>query len=137
MRQISADKSPCTSGRITAFQSNMAAFNRLQADITGDVLQRLAEEVLDREELFGVWSRVEHERYLPIADGYLLVLYLPLVQKEALEVYRSATDLIVRIGNFKRSIPLPNSLRHAEIVSARLADQELTVHLREEVPHEK
>ena len=37
-----------TSGRITAFQSNMAAFNRLQADITGDVLQRLA-EVSDTE----------------------------------------------------------------------------------------
>ena len=36
------------SGRITAFQSNMAAFNRLQADITGDVLQRLA-EVSDTE----------------------------------------------------------------------------------------
>ena len=35
-------------GRITAFQSNMASFNRLQADITGDVLQRLA-EVSDTE----------------------------------------------------------------------------------------
>lgn len=109
-----------------------------ETDICGqESLQRLAEEVLDRQELFSVRPRVEHERYLPAADGYLLILYLPLVQKEALEVYRSATDLIVRIGNFKRSIPLPNSLRHAEIVSARLADQELTVHLREEVPHEK
>ena len=35
-------------GRITGFQSNMASFNRLQADITGDVLQRLA-EVSDTE----------------------------------------------------------------------------------------
>lgn len=29
-------------GRITAFQSNMASFNRLQADITGDILQRMS-----------------------------------------------------------------------------------------------
>lgn len=35
-------------GAITAFQSNMAAFNRLQADISGDVLQRLG-EVSDTE----------------------------------------------------------------------------------------
>lgn len=108
-----------------------------ETDISGqESLQRLAEEVLGRDDLFSVRPKVEHERYLPTADGYLLILYLPLVQKEALEVYQSATDLIVRIGNFKRSIPLPNSLRHAEIVSARLADQELTVHLRKEVPHE-
>lgn len=108
-----------------------------ETDICGqESLQRLTAEVLGSDDQFCVRSRVEHERYLPVEDGYLLILYLPLVQKEELEVYQSAADLIVRIGNFKRSIPLPNSLRHAEIVSARLTDQTLKVHLRKEVPHE-
>ncbi|MBN2220801.1 MAG: ArsA family ATPase, partial [Vallitaleaceae bacterium] len=42
-------------------------------------------------------------------------------------LHESDTDLILKIGNFKRSIPKPTTLRHHEIQKASFEDQMLCV----------
>ncbi len=59
--------------------------------------------------------------------SYTLSLYLPFVQGGDIDLARVADELVIRIGSFKRHVPLPRSIpRHAQ-VSARLEDGHLKV----------
>ena len=49
-----------------------------------------------------------------------------------MELYLAGLDLIIRIGNFKRSIPLPNALRGLSVASVKLDDGWLRVKLVKE-----
>jgi len=49
------------------------------------------------------------------------------VKKEELELHQSGNDVIIKIGNFKRNIPIPNTLRNYHIESAKIVEQELNI----------
>ncbi len=66
------------------------------------------------------------------ASGYLLTVDLPYVKKEELDLYQANTDVVIRVGNFKRNIPLPNVLRSYGITSAKLADGKLRIQFEKE-----
>ena len=42
-------------------------------------------------------------------------------------MHQSASDLIIKLDNFKRSIPIPGILRTYEISSAKIEDSKLKV----------
>lgn len=48
-------------------------------------------------------------------------------EKEEIELYQSKSDMILRIGNFKRSIPLPDTLARCQVGSARLENGRLAI----------
>ncbi|MBI4867732.1 MAG: ArsA family ATPase [Candidatus Wallbacteria bacterium] len=56
-----------------------------------------------------------------------LKLYLPFVQGGDIELARIADELIIRIGSFKRHVPLPRSIPRKARVSAALEDDHLKV----------
>ena len=56
---------------------------------------------------------------------------VPFVTKEDLDLYQSPTDLIIKIGNFKRNLPLPLVLRKYQIAAAKLNEGELQVVFKE------
>lgn len=61
-------------------------------------------------------------------DGtYRLVMTLPFVGREEVDLNVSGDELIVRIGNFKRYVPLPRSYQGSVPTSAALRDDELTI----------
>ena len=108
-----------------------------ETDLCGAAaINRLSEDALNDEQLFALRRRVTHERYERAEDGYWLTLAVPVATKEQLELFRAGSDLVVRLGNFKRSIPLPNVLRGAEVASAKLADGTLRLKLVKEARHE-
>lgn len=90
-------------------------------------LDRLVEEVLTQEDLFAVKTIIRNEEYEKTKEGYLLKVYLPCVKKQDILLHESGSDIIIRIGNFKRSIPLPDVLRKFQVSGARIINNYLNI----------
>lgn len=87
----------------------------------------LCEEVLTKPDLFEVKVNQGGETYELTDNGYRLSLYLPFIKKEEVELHQSGTDMIIKIGNFKRNIPIPNTLRNYKVAAAKLEKQNLKI----------
>ena len=86
--------------------------------VAADHTTRIAENIRDD---------VDGERYEATANGYAMKLYLPNISKDAVSVNLSGADVIVKIGNYKRNIPMPNTLRGMEVTSARYDEDTLVI----------
>ena len=93
----------------------------------GEAISRLCSDVLTAADLFEVRVHTEPEHYEAIEGGYRLLLSLPATSQEGLSVLRYGTDLEIKLHNFSRCIPLPNTLRDAEMTDVRLEDGQLRV----------
>ena len=100
-------------------------------------LDRVCDDALQEEDLFGVKRTIPNEVYEKSEDGYLLKVYLPCVNKEDIVMHEAGQDLIVKIGNFKRAIPMPPSLRGHYVQSAKMEDQSLLIQFVKETSYEK
>ena len=97
-------------------------------EITGmKSLDRLVEDVLTDKDLLTVKTTVRNEVYEKTKDGYLLKVYLPCVKKQDILMHESGSDIVIRIGNFKRSIPLPNVLRKYQVNGAKFIEDYLNI----------
>jgi arsenite-transporting ATPase len=97
-------------------------------DVCGmEAIDRICEDVLVQPNLFQIKDSLSKETYEATKEGYRLSLYLPCATKEKIELHRSGTDVIVKIGNFKRNIPIPNTLRSFCIGSAKFEEQILKI----------
>lgn len=94
-------------------------------------IQRIVDEVLFDKEVFAVQNITERECFEKTEDGYQLKVFLPYAEKEAVDLYQAATDLVIRTGNFKRSIPLPNVLRSCTVTGARFEEGVLRIQFGE------
>ncbi|MBW1993970.1 MAG: ArsA family ATPase [Deltaproteobacteria bacterium] len=63
---------------------------------------------------------------------YQLIIKLPFVEKENVELSKVSDELIVRVGSFKKHILLPRQVAAAKYVTAKLKDQRLFVFLKGE-----
>ncbi|HML24226.1 MAG TPA: ArsA family ATPase [Aggregatilinea sp.] len=61
-------------------------------------------------------------------SGYYLIVALPFVEKSDLDLYRSADELTLRVGPYRRNIVLPYALWNLEIENARFEQSRLRVH---------
>lgn len=85
-------------------------------------IRRIVEDVLTDKDVFAVKNITEREYFEQTEAGYQLNVFLPYVEKENIDLYQAATDLVIRAGNFKRSIPLPNTLRSYMVAGAKLEE---------------
>jgi len=97
-------------------------------DINGiDGLNRVVEDSLQDEKLFDVLKTTVNETYEKTKDGYSLDVYIPFADKTEFDLFESGSDIIIKIGNFKRNIPIPNVIRKYSIKSAKLQDEKLKI----------
>lgn len=90
-------------------------------------IDRIVDAALSGRDLFAVCEGLSGERYEELENGWRLILPLPCAEKGELQMHETEGSVILRIGNFKRDIPKPDSLRGYEIVSAKLRDSELLI----------
>ena len=101
-------------------------------DINGiGALERVIADSFQQADLLEVLKRENNEVFEKVEEGYLLKMKVPFVTKEDLDLYQSPTDLIIKIGNFKRNLPLPLVLRKYQIAAAKLNEGELQVVFKE------
>lgn len=95
-------------------------------------LELIVSEALEEWDVFKVREVHKGISYESTDDGYLLKLYLPTIESKELDMHESGSDIIIKIGNFKRNIPKPNALRNHLITGAKFEDQLLCVTLSEQ-----
>ena len=79
------------------------------------------------EDVFASRMDGPREEFRENEQGYLLRVPIPYVEKDELDVYQSESDVVIKLGNFKRNIPLPDSIRTYEITSAKLEKEYLNM----------
>ncbi|MEG0377013.1 MAG: ArsA family ATPase [Eubacterium sp.] len=95
-------------------------------------LDKMCEEALNKKGLFEVLSCGQNEVYEKTEKGYCLRVRIPGVVKDELEIHDAGDDLVLRIGNFKRNIPMPHVLVQYDIVSAKLKEEALEIYFEKE-----
>lgn len=98
-------------------------------DLLGlDAINRICEDVFaERTDLFEIKADIEGEKYEQTKTGYNLRLFLPNITKDEVSVNLSGSDVIVKIGNYKRNIPMPNTLRGMAVTSATFDQSTLVI----------
>ncbi len=82
-------------------------------------IRRIVDGVLQREDVFEARIITERERFEATDTGYQLDVYIPGAEKDKIDLYQAASDIVIKMGNFKRNIPLPNILRTYEVAGAK------------------
>ena len=85
-------------------------------------VKRMAKEALTAVDIFEVKTIYGKEVFTQNEKGYVLDVALPGADKKEMDLYQSRTDVVIKLKNFKRNIPLPNILRSYFITSAKLEE---------------
>ncbi len=102
-------------------------------DLNGmESLDRVIESSLTDQDLFKIREIHSGEAYEKTAEGYLLSIYLPCIEKKDLVMHQAGNDLIIKIGNVKRNIRKPDVLRGFVVNSAKFEDNLLKISLVKE-----
>ncbi|MCB2291397.1 ArsA family ATPase [Clostridium sp. CS001] len=105
-----------------------------EIDINGiEGLELIVKDSLDVKDILKVQNVVFTEKFEKVEGGYNLKIYVPFGDKKDLELYETGTDISIKIGNFKRNIPCPNSLRKYFISKANFSEDYLSIYFTEKV----
>lgn len=85
-------------------------------------VKRICKDSLVSNEVFDAKVITQRETFEKNEKGYLLTVSIPYAERDDLDLYQSETDVVLKLGNFKRNIPLPNVLRTFDIASAKFEE---------------
>jgi arsenite-transporting ATPase len=99
-------------------------------DVSGlDSLHRLGETLYgDRNPAEVMFQGTTHRIMADANGGYRLIVPLPFADKNDLDLYRSADELTLRVGPYRRNIVLPYALWNLEIGDAKFDEAALNIH---------
>jgi arsenite-transporting ATPase len=94
-----------------------------------DKLRRMADALYGDRDPAAVMAVEQTHRIEPDGNGgYNLVVPLPFVEKTDLDLYRSADELTLRVGPYRRNIILPYALWNLKTEGARFEQNKLRIH---------
>ncbi|NOZ71225.1 MAG: ArsA family ATPase [Chloroflexi bacterium] len=104
----------------------------LEKEVVGyETLRRVADAVYDDKDPTTIFYRGRAQQVVKDGDDYLLLLPLPLLDKRDVQLHRGIHDeLIVRIGNWKRHISLPQSLISRQVAGAKYQENMLAIRFK-------
>ncbi len=99
------------------------------AEVVGlDMLKRVADATYNGQDPTTIFYKGKPQQVIKEGDDYLLLLTLPLLDRRDIALHQGVHDeLIVRIGNWKRHISLPQSLIGRKVAGARYRDDQLEI----------
>ncbi|MBO4864027.1 MAG: ArsA family ATPase [Eubacterium sp.] len=92
-----------------------------------DNIQRIVDDVLMDGDVFEAKVITERESFSQTETGYSLSVNIPGADKDDIDLYQASNDIVIKTGNFKRNIPLPNILRTYEVAGAKFEDGTLRI----------
>ncbi len=100
-------------------------------------IRRIVEDALSGKEVFAKKIITERESFKQIETGYQLDVFLPYADKSNIDLYQAATDIVIKTGNFKRNIPLPNILRNYVVAGAKFDEGKLSIVFKKGSDHDE
>ncbi|KOF58263.1 arsenic ABC transporter ATPase [Clostridium sp. DMHC 10] len=102
-------------------------------DINGvECLYKIVEDSLKDKNIFKVLKTTQSEVFEKLDDGYGLTIKVPFTEKQQLNLHEGDNELIIKIGNFKRNIPMPDVMRRYSVSKAKFDNGILTIYFNEE-----
>lgn len=98
-----------------------------------EALAALAEDVFDDEDPLQVFFRGAAHDIVKSNGGYEVVLNLPLVDKKNVDLSKKGTELLIRVGGYKRNVLLPDSMVSLRAAGAKIDGDKLRVRLASDV----
>jgi arsenite-transporting ATPase len=95
-----------------------------------DSLRQFADDLYGDLDAAAVLYLDDPLRVEAVGEDYVLRLALPFADRDDLELGRHDDELQVRVGPYRRSLVLPDSLRRREVVAATLDGSHLDVTFR-------
>ena len=95
-------------------------------------IRRIVFDVFAGNDVFESKVITERENFIQTDTGYQLDVNVPGADKGDLDLYQASTDVVIKMGNYKRNIPLPNILRTYEISGAKFEDGILHISFEKE-----
>ncbi len=92
-----------------------------------EMLRRMADSVYGQNDPAGVYFHGRTQEIIKQGNLYTLRIPLALADKDAIQMTRAGDELIIHIGNQKRTQILPRALVTLEIKSAQYADNVLSI----------
>lgn len=90
-------------------------------------VRKIVTDVLSVNEVFENKIITERESFKKTDAGYQLDVFLPCADKSSIDLYQATTDIVIKMGNFKRNIPLPNILRSYMVSGAKFDEGKLSI----------
>jgi len=97
-----------------------------------EALGALSEDVFEEAEPLEVLFRGATHDIVKNGDGYDVVFQLPLVEKRSVDLSKKGAELMVKVGNYRRNILLPDALARLSAAGASFEEGALKVRLRDE-----
>ena len=99
-----------------------------EIDINGfEGLERIINDSLQDKNIFNVLKINSNETFKKLENGYSLTLKIPFSEKNDFDLFESSNEIIIKIGNFKRNIPLPDVIRKYSVSSAKFENGQLNI----------
>jgi arsenite-transporting ATPase len=97
-----------------------------------EALGALAEDVFEEAEPLEVLFRGATHDIVKNGGGYDVVFHLPLAQKRNVDLSKKGAELLVKVGNYRRNILLPDALARLSAAGASFEGGTLKVRLKDE-----
>ena len=92
-------------------------------------LGAMAEEIFGDKDPLGRFYHGSAHDIAKVDGGYEVILNLPLVEKGSVDLSKKGAELLVRVGGYRRSVLLPDSMVRLHAAGARIEDGKLKVRL--------
>jgi arsenite/tail-anchored protein-transporting ATPase len=96
-----------------------------------EALGALAEDVFEDTEPLDVLFRGATHDIVKNGDGYDVVFQLPLVERRSVDLSKKGAELLVKVGNYRRNILLPDALARLSAAGATFEEGTLKVRLKD------
>jgi arsenite-transporting ATPase len=91
------------------------------------LLEDMGREVYGERPVTDVLFRDQPIRVRRRSGGYVLVMRLPFVSREDMDIHRRGEELYVRVGTYKRNLVLPQTLQRLEVRGANFIGDHLEI----------
>lgn len=92
-----------------------------------NAIDKMRWEALDIPDLFEVRVHTETEVYTETENGYMLTMHLPGIEASRVKVAKNGLDMDITVNHYNRCLPLPNTLRSAEIKKVIAKEETLQI----------
>jgi arsenite-transporting ATPase len=99
-----------------------------EREIVGlEMLERLGGEVFSEGDPVKVEYNLRTQTVEKTEDGYVFSINMPFVEKKEIALNQKADELIIKVGNIKRTVTLPRTLLNYTIKGAKFENEILKI----------
>ncbi len=92
-----------------------------------EMLERLGGEVFGGRDPVGIEYDIRAQEIIKENDGYVLAVRMPFVEKKEVSLNQKGDELIIRVGNIKRTVTLPRTLLSYSVKGAKFEAEILRI----------